>query len=82
MDTGILLGFIVSKHGIIVGPLKVEEILQLPLLNTILQGKANFLKIFVLNHAEIAKGFIRLLKQYAPFIWDDQAQCSFVALNK
>ena len=45
---GRLLGFVISKHGIMVDPLKVETILQLSTPRTIrqlqsLQGKANFL---------------------------------------
>ena len=39
--------------------------------------KATFLRIFIANYAEISKGFIRLLKQDALFIWDEQSQCSF-----
>jgi hypothetical protein len=50
-----------------VDPLKVEEILRLPPPCTIrqlqgLQGKANFLRRFIVNYANITKGFMRLLK--------------------
>ena len=73
------LGFIVSKYGIMVEPLKVEEIIQLPPLSTMcqlqsLQGKANFLRTFISNYVQITKGFMRLLKKYVPFYWDDQAE--------
>jgi hypothetical protein len=67
-----LLGFIVSTTGIMVDPLKVEAIIQLPPPHTILQlqslqGKANFLRHFIANYAEITKGFMHLLKKDVPF---------------
>jgi hypothetical protein len=69
-----------------VDPLKVEEIVQLPPPRTILQlqslqGKANFLRCFIANYAEITKGFMCLLKKYVPFHWDDASQCSSKALK-
>jgi hypothetical protein len=62
-----------------VDPLKVDEIVQLPPLCTIpqlqsLQGKANFLRHFIKNYAEVTKGFMRLLKKDAPFHWHEAAQ--------
>jgi hypothetical protein len=58
-----------------VDSLKVEEILQLPPAHTIhqlqgLQGKANFLRQFIVNYANITKGFMHLLKKDTLFIWD------------
>ena len=69
---GRLLGFIVSKHGIMVDLLKVEAILQLSPPCIVcqlqsLQGKANFLRWFVANYVEITKGFMCLLKKEVPF---------------
>jgi hypothetical protein len=86
VTSGCLLGFIVSKIGIMVNPLKVEAIVQFPPPRTILQlqslqGKANFLRCFIANYAEITKGFLRLLKKDVPFFWDEAAQCSFDALK-
>ena len=57
-----LLGFLVSKEGIRLDPLKVKEILDLPPPSNIiqlqrLQGKANFLRRFIPNYAKMAKGF-------------------------
>jgi len=46
-----------------------------------LQGKANFLRRFILNYAKITKGFTRLLKQNTPFFWDEIADKSFDALK-
>jgi hypothetical protein len=86
VTSGHLLGFIVSTKGIMVDPLKVEAIVQLPPLCTIpqlqsLQGKENFLRCFVANYAEITKGFMRLLKKGVPFCWDEATQCSFDVLK-
>ena len=66
VESGRLLGFIVSKDGIRVDPLKIKAILALPPPTNLtqlqsLQGKANFLRCFICNYAEITKGFMRLL---------------------
>ena len=73
MKVGRLLGFIVSKEGIRVDSLKVEEILPLSPLRNIrhlqcLQGMENFLQRFVVNFANLTRGFMRLLKKDTPFI--------------
>ena len=86
VESGRLLGFIMANDGIRVDPLKFEAITKLPPPRTILQlqslqGKANFLRRFIVNYAEITKGFMRLLKKGVPFIWDDWAQRSFDALK-
>ena len=83
---GRLLGFIVSKEGITVDPLKVEAILQLSPSKNIrhlqcLQGMENFLRIFVVNFASLTRGFMRLLKKDTPFEWDERAHESFDALK-
>jgi hypothetical protein len=84
--SGCLLRFILSTTGIMVDPLKVEAIIELPPPRTILQiqslqGKANFLRCFITNYAEITKGFMHLIKKDIPFYWDDVAQFSFDALK-
>jgi hypothetical protein len=86
IESGQLLGFIVSKDGIRVDPLKIKAILALPPPTNLtqlqsLQGKANFLRHFIWNYAEITKGFMRLLQKNTPFIWDVTAQRSFDALK-
>ena len=67
VDSGRLLGFIVSKDGIQLDPPKVEAFFNLTSPSSLyqlqsLQGKANFLRCFTPNYAEVAKGFTRLLK--------------------
>ena len=47
-----------------------------------LQGKSNFLRRFIVNYAKITKGFMCLLKQDIPFVWDETAQLAFEALKK
>jgi hypothetical protein len=81
-----LLGFIVSRQGIRVDPLKVEAILNLPPPSSLrqlqsLQGKANFLRRFIPNYAEITRGFTRLLKKGSEFVWDTVANNAFEALK-
>jgi hypothetical protein len=75
VSSGRLLGFIVYEHGIMVDPMKVEAILQFPPSRNIqklqgLQGKANFLRHFIVNYANLTKGFMCILKKDTLFIWD------------
>ena len=67
--------------------MKVEAIVNLPPPHTIrkiqsLQGKSNFLRHFLMNYAKITKGFMRLLKQDTPFVWDEIAQLAFEELKE
>ena len=82
-----LLGFIVSHKGIVVDPLKVQSILNLPSPRTLcqlhsLQGKANFLHRFILDYVTRVHGFLRLLHTNIPFVWDKHAQEDFYALKQ
>jgi hypothetical protein len=86
VESGRLLGFIVSRHGIRVDPIKVEAILNIPPPSSLrqlqsLQGKANFLRRFIPNYAEITRGFTRLLKKGSEFVWDKTANDAFEALK-
>jgi hypothetical protein len=85
MEFGRLLGFIVSRQGIQVDPIKVEVILNLTpsTLHQLqsLQRKANFLRRFIPNYAEITRGFTRLLKKDSEFVWDTIANNAFEALK-
>jgi hypothetical protein len=85
VDSGCLFGFVVSIHDIRIDPLKVEAILNMPPPSTLrqlqgLQGKANFLRCFIPNYAELTKGFIWLLKKGYEFVWDDTVDKDFEAL--
>jgi hypothetical protein len=70
-----------------VDPTKVGEILRFPPPHNIrqlqgLQRNSNFLRRFIVNYANLTKGFMYLLKKDTPFIWDEGAQESFNALKK
>jgi hypothetical protein len=86
VESGRLLGFIISRQGIQVDPIKVEVIFNLPPPSTLhqlqsLQRKANFLRRFIPNYTEITHGFTRLLKKDTEFIWDTISNNSFEALK-
>jgi hypothetical protein len=86
VESSRILGFIVSRQGIRVDPLKVKEILNLPPPYSLfqlqsLQGKENFLRHFIPNYAEINYGFTRLLKKGSKFVWDTIAKKDFEALK-
>jgi hypothetical protein len=56
--------------------MKVEAILRLPPPCKIhqfhgLHSKANFLRWFIVNYANITKGFMSLFKKDNLFIWDE-----------
>ena len=77
VNSGHLLGFIVSKEGIRVDPLKFEAILQLSPLRNIrhlqcLQGMENFLRRFVENFANLTRGFMHIFKKDTTFCWDER----------
>jgi len=86
VGSGRLLGFVVSKDGIRLDPCKVQVIIDMPPPSNLLQiqklqGKEKFLRRFIPNYAELAKGYTRLLKKEVPFNWDQVAQDSFDALK-
>ena len=86
VETSRLLGFIISKDGIRIDPLKIESILALPLPTNVIElqslyGKENFLCHFVYNYIEKTHGFMRLLKKDTPFVWDDLTQHAFNILK-
>ena len=76
IEMGRLLGFLVSKYGIRIDPLKIATILDLPTPTNLLelqslQVKANFLRRFMCNFAKKMHSYMHLLKKNTPFLWDD-----------
>ena len=73
---------IISKDGIYIDPLKIKAMLALPPPTNITEeGKENLLHCFVCNYAKKTHGFIYLLKNYTPFVWDDLTQHAFNTLK-
>ena len=69
---GRLLGFVVSKDGIRIGPLKIATILALPAAINVLklqsfQGKENLIHRFVCNFVEKMHSYMCLLNKNTPF---------------
>ena len=84
---GKLLSHIISKDGIKIDLERVEAIQKIHLPHNIktLQsflGKINFLRRFIPNYAELAKGYTCLLKKGVPFVWNQVAQASFDSLKE
>jgi hypothetical protein len=76
ISSGCLLEFLVFETQIMVDPLKVEAIHRFPPPHNIrylqgLQGKSNFSRRFIVNYANITKGFMRLLNKDTLFIWNE-----------
>ena len=65
-----------SNKGMEVDPLKLAAIVNIPHPHPIkklqsLQVQSNFLRHFIINYANMNKGFMHLLKQDTPFVWDE-----------
>ena len=63
-------------------PLKVQAITEIPPPRNLrqlqsLQGKAKFLRCFVLDYTTRTHGFLHLLHHNIPFQWDKHAQTTF-----
>lgn len=81
-----ILGFNVSKNGIHINPMNVQEIIyflapSLLVQLKILQGKVNFQCRFIPNYRKFSKGFTYLLKKGVPFHWDHTTHNAFDALK-
>jgi hypothetical protein len=80
------LGLSFCQHDIIVDPLKVQDITEIPPPRNLhqlqsLQGKANFLRCFVPDYATSVHRFLCLLRHDIPFQWDEHAQTAFGELK-
>jgi hypothetical protein len=79
---GKLLGHIITKEGVKIGPKRVESIGKVPLPTTkkLLQSflrQINFFHRFIPNYAEIMKPIYKLLKKDVKFEWNDESKRAF-----
>ena len=84
---GKILGFIISKDGLIIETNRIEAIAKigLPSLNKAMQsflGKINFVRIFVPNFAQIVRPIQDMIKKYGVFKWSEIQKDSFYNIKK
>jgi hypothetical protein len=84
---GIVLGHLVSKHGIEVDRAKIEVIEQLPPPTNVkgvrsFLGHVGFYHRFIKNFSHIARPLTSLLAKDAPFEFDDKCLNAFQILKK
>ncbi len=82
MEEGKLLGHIISKDGICIGPARVQEIQQIDLPRNkkeiqSFNGKMNFIRRFVPNFAEHLREMTNMLKKDNQMKWTEEAVKSF-----
>ena len=82
---GKLLGFIVSKEGMIIDPEHVEAISKISLPNSRKEmqsflGKINFVWRFVPNFAQVVKPLQFLVKKDVPFKWFKEQKNGFTKI--
>ena len=84
---GKLLGFIISKDGMIIN-LEISKAiakLRLPSLKKAMQyfiGKNNFFRRFVPNFTQIVRPLQDLIKKYVLFQWYDTQKDAFINIRK
>jgi hypothetical protein len=84
---GIVLGHLVSEHGIEVDRAKIEVIEQLPPPTNVkgvrsFLGHVGFYHRFIKNFSHIARPLTSLLAKDAPFEFDDKCLNAFQILKK
>jgi hypothetical protein len=84
---GIVLGHLISKHGIEVDKAKIEVIEQLPPPTNVkgirsFLGHAGFNRRFIKNFSHIARPLTNLLAKDTPFVFDEECYAAFHILKK
>ena len=80
--TGKLLGFIVSKKGIEIGPIKIKAIREMPVPKTqkdmqSFLGKINFIGLFIAQLTFTCESLFKLLKKNVSLYWSEECQQVF-----
>jgi transposase InsO family protein len=81
------LGYIVSKEGLRVNPIKIEATANFPVPKDVkgiqaFLGLTGYFRTFIANYATIAKPLYELLKKESDFDWKEEQQKAFNALKK
>ena len=84
---GKLLGFVVSKEGMIIDLERIEAISKIGLPNShkamhSFLGKINFVRRFVPNFSQVVKPLQFLVKKDVPFKWFDEQKNAFTEIQK
>ncbi|XP_057965369.1 patellin-6-like [Malania oleifera] len=87
VSSGLVLGHLVSEHGIEVDRAKVELISQLPIPKIVRDirsflGHVIFYRRFIQNFSSIAKPLCSLLQNETEFLWTDAYEQTFETLKK
>lgn len=82
MQSGKLLGYIISRWGIEVDPTKVKAIMDMPPPANIsqlwtLQGRLQSIRWFIVQLADKIHPFQNLLRKGVPFVWTGKCQENF-----
>jgi hypothetical protein len=87
LEEGKLLGYIISKDGIKIDPIRIVAIQKLDHPRNIkeLQSfieKINFMRGFIPNLAELLKNITNMLKKNTKIKWNTEAKQSFKQVNQ
>jgi hypothetical protein len=87
MESGVLLGHVVSKQGLEVDSDKVRAILALLAPTTVREvrgflGCVGYYRRFIISYAKVATPLTELLKRETDFVWTDRRQQAFEELKK
>ncbi|XP_042972919.1 uncharacterized protein LOC122304715 [Carya illinoinensis] len=87
VTSGLVLGHLVSEHGIEVDRGKIELISQLPIPKIVKDirsflSHAGFYRRFIQGFSSIAKPLYTLLQNDTTFVWTDECQHAFETLRK
>ena len=87
MESGVLLGHVVSRSGLQVDSDKVQVILTLVAPKTVREvrgflGCVGYYRRFIDNYAKVATPLTELLKQETEFIWTERRQKAFEDLKR
>eukprot|EP00253_Pinus_taeda_P009966 PITA_09966 len=86
LEEGKILGHIISKDGIRIGPERIQAILQIPYPRNIKElqaflGKINFLRRFIPNLAELIMLLRKMLKKDAKVKWSLETKQDFESIK-